>query len=68
MHAAFVRDGPEQSLLAQGRKAAELLCAWVSEGFQARHCEQARELTPDKVYGAGMTAGRLLIAIITTAL
>lgn len=39
-----------------------------SEGFQARHCEQARELTPDKVYGAGMTAGRLLIAIITTAL
>lgn len=39
-----------------------------SKGFQARHCQQARELTPDKVYEAGMTAGRLLIAIITTAL
>lgn len=30
LHAAFVRDRPEQSLLAQGRKAAELLCACVA--------------------------------------
>lgn len=30
LHAAFVRDSPKQALLAQGMKAAELLCACVA--------------------------------------
>ena len=49
----------------EGSRATLCMC---SKGFQARHSQQARELTPEKVYEAGTTAGRLLIAVITTTL
>lgn len=61
----------QSSLWAQGRKVAELLCACVAKTLakvQVRSFQEARELTPEKVDEADMTAGRLLITVITIAL